>query len=243
MLMYFHYVTAAQMKTITQLQQSIAAYAQNQQAIQNQYKQLLSLKETQLENQALLQKTKTQRQTLIQTIDQHIQSKSENLQLLLRDKKKLEKTIRKLNKQMTSQKLSAAVLGNKPFAQLRGKLSWPLQGHVRKNFGTQIDQSELRWDGTLIDAQAGQSVHAIAAGKVIFAKWLEGYGLLIIINHGSGYMSLYGRNQSLLAQVGEHIKPGEVIATVGKSGGFHHTGLYFSIRHDAKALNPAHWCR
>ncbi|EKD77026.1 MAG: M23 peptidase protein [uncultured bacterium] len=242
LLLYFHYITQSQMQTVMQLQQSIAACEQNQKAIQTQYAQLLTIKQSQMENQTALQKTKTMREQLIATINQHIQSKHQKLISLLDDKKRLENTLQQLHQQITEH-VSTAVLDNHPFATLQGKLSWPVRGQVLHNFGTQIDQSELRWDGTLIQAPTGQPVHAVASGRVIFAKWLAGYGLMIIINQGNGYMTLYGRNQTLTKNAGDTVRAGDVIATVGKSGGFHHSALYFSIRHNAQVLNPMLWCR
>lgn len=241
-LMYFHYVAAAQLQTLTQLEKSITAYQQNQHVIQQQSQQLLTLQQMQIQNQKNLQHTKIQRQALIHTIDQSIQSKSQKLQLLLQNKKALENTVAQLNQEIQEQHLSAAVLSHKRFALLRGKLSWPLLGHIRNGFGTPVEQSELKWDGVLINAHPNESVHAVASGTVIFAKGLAGYGLLVIINHGSGYMTLYGRNQSLSVKTGDRVAPGQVIATVGKSGGFLHDALYFSIRHNGTALNPANWC-
>lgn len=249
LLMYFHYITTAQMQLMTQLQQSIIACQNNQEAIQQQYTHMLTLKQTQIQNQHILQKTQTQRQQLIETIDAHIQTKHQKLVLLMHDKSALENTLEKLTQQSkeTVNETSLethfhAISQNKPFAQLQGKLSWPARGNITHQFGTQVYQSELRWDGTVIDASAGEAVHAVAAGRVIFAKWMAGYGLLLIINHGNGYMSLYGRNESLTKKVGDFVKANEVIANIGKSGGFRHDALYFSIRHNAKALNPASWC-
>lgn len=242
LLMYYHYITQAQMQTMNHLQQSITQYQENQNQIQHQYTQLLSLKQAQINNQLSLQKTKSQREKLIATINQDIQTKHQKLIQLLANKKQLQQTVASLHTKM-SEHLSRAVLGNAPFSHLQGKLAWPLQGRILRNFGTQIEQSELKWDGTVIAAKPGQSVHAVASGRVIFARWLAGYGLLIIINHGSGYMTLYGRNQQVDVNVGDYVKPGEVIATAGKSGGFDHTALYFSIRHNTTALNPSAWCR
>lgn len=242
LLMYYHYITQAQMQTMTHLQQSITQYQENQNQIQHQYTQLLSLKQAQINNQLSLQKTKSQREQLIATINDDIKTKHQKLIQLLANKKQLQETVASLHTKM-SEHLSRAVLGNAPFSRLQGKLAWPLQGRIRRNFGTQIEQSELRWDGTVIGATPGQSVHAVASGRVIFARWLAGYGLLIIINHGNGYMTLYGRNRQVSVNVGDYVKPGEVIATAGKSGGFDHTALYFSIRHNTTALNPSVWCR
>ncbi len=100
----------------------------------------------------------------------------------------------------------------------------------------------LRWEGTLIAAPQGQPIHAVAPGRVIFSKWMPGYGLLLIISQGNGYMTLYGRAQTLTKAVGDYVKANEVIGTVGKSGGFAHSALYFSIRHDGTAINPTIFC-
>lgn len=239
-MVYFHYITQAQIETIKKLQASLAACKENQEAIQNQYTKLSSLQQSQMQNQVSLEKTQTQRQQLIQSINQQIATKQQKLTVLMHDKNRLEATIAQLNKESQSE---TAVFSNKPLTQLRGKMPWPLTGHIRHQFGTQVYQSELKWDGVLINAQVGQPVRAVAPGRVIFAKWMAGYGLLLIINHGNGYMTLYGRNQTLDKKVGDSVSAGDIIATAGKSGGFQLPGLYFSIRHNAQALNPSHWCK
>ena len=106
------------------------------------------------------------------------------------------------------------------------------------HYGTQIGKSQLKWKGVLILAPMGQSVHAIADGRVMFARWLLGYGLLLIIDHGNGFMSLYGRLNQINTKVGENVRQGEVIASVGNSGGFKESALYYSLRHNSKAINP-----
>ncbi|MCX7126255.1 MAG: peptidoglycan DD-metalloendopeptidase family protein [Gammaproteobacteria bacterium] len=238
-LMYFRYITAAQMKTMTQLQQSIVSCQQNQAAMQQQYSKLLLLKQKQVKNQQALKTVQAQRQQLIQQINQHIQTNSQQLKRLLQNKQQLETTVAQLNTSSSEQ----VFISNRPFSQLRGKLPWPTQGSVRHAFGAQISQSELTWDGVVINAPLGQPVRAIASGRVIFAKWMAGYGLLLIINDGGGYMTLYGRNQMLLKTVGDTVKAGEKIAAVGKSGGFKSPALYFSIRHNGQVVNPGTWCR
>lgn len=239
MMMYFHYITKAQVKTMTQLQNSLVACQKNQAAIQAQNATLLALKAKQIKNQQALQAAQAQRQQLMQEINQHIQINNNQLKKLLQNKQQLQATIEKLN---TAASSNARFISHHPFSKLHGKLPWPTQGHIRHAFGAQINQSELTWDGTIINAPFGQSVRAIASGRVIFAKWMAGYGLLLIINDGGGYMTLYGRNQMLLKTVGDIVRAGEKIATVGKSGGFLQPGLYFSIRYNGKAVNPGIWC-
>jgi septal ring factor EnvC (AmiA/AmiB activator) len=127
------------------------------------------------------------------------------------------------------------------FKQQQGTFSWPVKGKILKQFNS--ERPGGRWDGVLISAEEGTNIKAIAKGEVIYADWLRGYGLLVIIDHGADYMSLYAFNQSIGKKVGDHIKAGSIIAAVGKSGGRDEIGLYFGIRHKGKSINPAHWCQ
>lgn len=131
-----------------------------------------------------------------------------------------------------------------PFAQARGKLPWPVDGHLVARYGTpRGEDSRTKWDGVLIGASAGSQVRAIHGGRVVFADWLRGSGLLVILDHGNGYLSLYGHNQSLLKDAGDIVKAGEPIATVGNSGGQDTPALYFAIRQQGHPTDPAQWCR
>ena len=132
------------------------------------------------------------------------------------------------------------------FPALKGKLPWPIQGRLVQKFGS--PRLERHWDGVLIDAREGTAIRAVTSGKVVYAEWLRGYGLLTIIDHGKGYMTLYAFNQSLYKKKGDWVEPGEVIAAVGQSGGRSSPGLYFGIRKKgaavaAAAVDPLEWCR
>ncbi|WP_333878956.1 murein hydrolase activator EnvC family protein [Methylobacter sp.] len=130
------------------------------------------------------------------------------------------------------------------FSELKGQLPWPVKGRLTNKFGSaRAESTESIWDGVLIDASEGTEIHAITSGKVVYSDWLRGYGLLIIIDHGKGYMTLYAFNQSVYRQVGEWVDVGEVIASVGQSGGRSHPGLYFGIRNKGKPVDPLEWCR
>ncbi|MBL6985998.1 MAG: peptidoglycan DD-metalloendopeptidase family protein [Methylobacter sp.] len=130
------------------------------------------------------------------------------------------------------------------FSTFKGKLPWPVKGRLTNKFGSvRAESTKTIWDGVLIDAHEGTEIRAITSGKVVFSDWLRGYGLLIIIDHGKGYMSLYAFNQSLYRQAGEWVDVGEVIASVGQSGGRSHSGLYFGIRNKGKPVDPLEWCR
>ncbi len=129
-----------------------------------------------------------------------------------------------------------------PFESLQGKLPWPTVGSVLIHFGEQVERGGLHYTGVLIQAPLGQPVYAIYPGRVVFANWLQGFGLLLIIDHGDGYMTLYGHNQILYKKVGDMVRTAEQIAAVGNSGRHVPTGLYFEIRHNSEPIDPQQWC-
>ena len=128
-----------------------------------------------------------------------------------------------------------------PFVSRKGSLPWPLEGRVAQRYGQLRDGGPLRWNGVLLSAATGTAVHAVYHGRIAFADWLPGLGLLIIVDHGSGYMSLYGHNDALLKESGEWVSPGDAIAQVGDSGGQAEPGLYFEIRHNGAPVDPRQW--
>lgn len=127
------------------------------------------------------------------------------------------------------------------FESLRGKLKLPARGELAGRFGTPRENGSLTWKGVFIKAESGQSVRAVADGQVVFADWLRGFGNLLILDHGNGYMSLYGNNESLLKSVGENTRAGENIASVGSTGGALESGVYFELRHEGKPFDPMKW--
>ncbi|MEI6542552.1 MAG: peptidoglycan DD-metalloendopeptidase family protein [Methylococcales bacterium] len=130
---------------------------------------------------------------------------------------------------------------NVDFSSLKGKLSWPVTGQLSHKFGSA--RTVVTWDGVLIDANEGVEVKAVTRGTVVFAEWLRGYGLMIILDHGQGYKTLYAFNQSLYKKTGDSVEAGEVIASVGQSGGRSKAGLYFGIRSKGVPVDPLEWCR
>lgn len=131
-----------------------------------------------------------------------------------------------------------------PINQARGKLPWPVNGRLMARFGSaRGDDSRSTWDGVMISASEGSPVQAVHGGRVVFADWLRGAGLLVILDHGDGYLTLYGHNQSLLKNPGDIVQTGEIISTVGNTGGQQTPALYFAIRQQGRPVNPAQWCR
>lgn len=233
LLTYYHYLQQALQSQLNALNTTRAQIHNNQSARQQQITRLMQLKQNlnrTHNKQVSMQKT---RKKLINTLNANIHSNQSQINHLLQNKKNLEHTLKTLKPQTPN---------NQHFKQLRGKLPWPIKGALQQRFNQVIDNSQLRTTGIVIHAKLNQPVKSIADGQVIFARWLSGYGLLIIIDHGGGYLTLYGRNHSLLKQVGDHVKKGDTISLAGKSGGYTKPGLYFALRHRKQALNPSKWC-
>ncbi len=238
MFMYYKYFNQQRINTIKQWKDTIAKLDDNLVEISQHNLQLKALQQKQATEKQQYRQSLQQRQRVIAKLNRQINSKQKRLHRLISNKRTLQKVINQAQTTNTNN-----YNPSQAFAKLRGQLHWPTAGPIKKRYGSSIDNSELTWDGVLIKASNGQDVRAIADGRVVFAKWLAGYGLLIIINHGNGYMTLYGRNQSLFKRVGDKVHAGELIASVGKSGGYNESGLYFALRHNARPLNPSRWCQ
>lgn len=202
-------------------------------AHQQKLKKLLADKEWQQKRQ---QRMLRFRQQLITALGSQNQDKQQQIETLITNQNALQETISRL-------KQRDITLTGLSFNQLRNKLSWPVNGSLMTSYGSLTDNSSQRSNGIVIKAPMGTPVHAIYAGKVVFADWLRGFGLLIIINHGHQYMSLYARNQTAHVKPGQWVQTGDVIARTGNSGGYNNPGLYFEVRQNGTPVNPAVWCR
>lgn len=162
----------------------------------------------------------------------------EKLQQLRRDEKELGELVAGVGKE--SQPTQAAPLA---FAKLKGKLTWPTAGRIAKAPGSAIRDGGAKWSGVIIESSPGAEVAAIAAGRVAFSDWFRNLGLLLIIDHGNGYMSLYGHNRELRKTAGDRVQAGDIVAAVGDTGGRVSAGLYFEIRENGAPQDPRQWCR
>jgi len=217
--------------TINQLQENAATIEREQ----------LMLQQAQFELQnerTALDQTKDKRQVILIKLDSSIKDGGQELEKMLADQNRLEELLNAVGKTIADIDFAEP---SAPILELKGNLPWPAQGKIVRSFGSRDTANSTRWSGVLIRAQEGKNVSAIHHGRVVFADWLRGFGLLIIIDHGSGYMSLYGRNQALYKETGDWVNPGDVIAVVGSSGGNQQAGLYFEIRRNGKPENPKHW--
>ena len=232
---YYNYLQKTRLRLINEIDKTLQRLHKNKQKIEKETRKFLTLEKQQQDELQNLTAHKKQRTHLLHKINQKINTQQQKLNKLLTNKKTLEKILAHLSTQISPDFAT-------PLNQLHKKLSWPTKGKIDNLYGSSILHSQLKWDGILIRAPLGQDVHAVSAGKVVFSDWLSGYGLLLIINHGHGYMSLYARNNSLYKQVGDIVQKGEVIATIGKSGGYRTPSLYFAIRYNGKPVNPGIWC-
>ena len=189
--------------------------------------------------QKSLANVQKERAITLEALINQISTTGSALSKLEQDRGRLEQLLDKLQESLAN--LDAPRRAQK-FAGMQGKLLLPVEGRISHRFGNQRNQGKLKWHGIFIDAPEGESVYAVHYGRVVFSDWLRGFGLLMIISHGDGYMSLYGHNQALFRETGAWISAGEVIAAVGNSGGQDKTGLYFEIRIDGKPNNPQNWC-
>jgi septal ring factor EnvC (AmiA/AmiB activator) len=235
---YYRYIQQSRLDTMNELKSLLNKIHSNQEQIKIENIELSDLKMQQQQEQMKLNIVQQDRKQTIQLLNNDIKTKNQKLKELLENKRRLEKTVNHLN-----EKTPQFITHGKNFSAMKGQLSWPTHGHIIQAYGSAIENSELHATGVLIAAPLDQAVYAIAPGKVIFAKWMTGYGLLLIIDHGNHYLSLYGRNHTLFKQEGDVVKAGEQIASVGSTGGFQTNSLYFALRHNADPLNPNAWMK
>ncbi len=203
---------------------------------------LLKLQDEERTRLAKYEDTRMARVSIIAALQQELGERGDELRLLKRNEQELVALLDSLSSQSLLQ--SGDFQDRVPFASLQGELAWPVRGRLLHRFGQPHRQdSSIRWNGVLIDAPPGTAVNAVGNGKVVFADWFRGQGLLLIVEHGDGYMSLYGRNRRLLKKTGDWVLEGENVASTGDSGGQDVPGLYFELRRNGIPLDPASWCR
>ncbi len=239
-LAYHGYLTRSRLRAIQALASTVDALEDNRLAVMARQAELERLAERQQRDIQELEQARDDRQQALQRLEQRIRSRQEELAALESAAAELAELIDELSQALADIPPEVEVT---PISELRGQLPLPISvGSVQRRFGERR-AGELVWNGWLFDAPAGSEVKAVAYGRVAYADWLRGYGLILIIEHGDGFMSLYAHNEALLRDVGDWVRPAEVIATVGDSGGAGQTGLYFELRRDGQPINPAGWMR
>jgi septal ring factor EnvC (AmiA/AmiB activator) len=185
------------------------------------------------------EQARAERTAALKRVEAELTGTGDELERLARQEKDLSNLIERLRRELAGFPVDPQT----PFASLRGNLAWPAAGAATRSFGDPRGDGSMRWNGVLLGAPRGAPVRAIHHGRVAYSDWLPGMGLLLVIDHGGGYMSLYGHNESLLPNPGDWVVPGETVASVGDSGGQGQAGLYFEIRKDGQPQNPAAWMR
>ena len=236
---YYDYFNRTRLSRIESIQQGLQALQRLETELLQETARLNELHALTLSEQAALEQTRDERKQLLSTLDRELKERGAELEQLQGNERRLLRLIASIQK--TLEQFPVDREGAEPFKGLRGRLFWPVEGALLERFGGK--RMAGRWDGVLIAANEGMTVRAVAPGRVVYADWLRGYGLLIIIDHGDGYMTLYAFNQSLFKSVGDRVAGGDVIAAVGDSGGRTQAGLYFEIRNKGKPVNPERWCR
>ena len=241
-LTYYDYFNRARAEQIAVIRRHLQAVAELEAEIDRETRRLERLSRRQARQMAEKETRLAERRQVLAKLEQAIRTKEQRLQAYLEDERRLTRLLDQIQEALTD--IPSEEGDMLPFAALKGRLALPVQGRVSARFGQRrLRSGRLKWQGVLLSAQEGTAVRSIHHGRVAFADWLRGFGLLIIIDHGGGYMSLYAHNQSLYKSVGEWVSAGEVIATVGSSGGRKRPGLYFEIRHNGKPVDPLRWCR
>ncbi|HKQ26492.1 MAG TPA: peptidoglycan DD-metalloendopeptidase family protein [Burkholderiales bacterium] len=247
---YLGYVSRARAELLASLRYNLANLEKLAGETRVKSAELRALQNEEASQKRRLENEKAERQHIYAQVSSQIAESRKQLSTLKRDEERLTRLIERLakevarkkpGKRVTNQALPNADSGFGPFRKLKGRLRLPVLGEVTNRFGTQRQDSGLSWKGLFISAEPGREVKAIAGGRVVYADWLRGFGNLMIVDHGDGYMSLYGNNEALLKRVGDETKAGDTIASIGNTGGNPDSGLYFELRYQGKPFDPLPW--
>jgi septal ring factor EnvC (AmiA/AmiB activator) len=234
MIRYHRYFSEARVATLQDYQRTLEQMETNASQLRARAEEAAQLRSRREARQIALDAERNERKTLIATLDAEVEDKAIERERLLADRKRLETLLAELQRRTQS-------IDGRAFAQVQGKLPWPVDGRIVHGFGQKRAEGQMTWNGIVVAADDGTSIKAVHRGRVVFADWLRGFGMMTIIDHGSGYMTLYGQADALSKRVGEWVEGGETIGQVGRSGGQKDSGLYFEVRHNGRARDPAAW--
>ena len=260
---YYTYIARARAEMIQSLRKNLTQLQHITQRTQEKNAELARIKEEQSSQKKQLLAEQETRKKVLADIARQIAGHRKEINRLQQDEKRLTRLVEQLARitaklakkpaqpspsqskqpKQVNNTVPDASVANSPFQQLKGKMHLPVAGELSNRFGTPRQDSGSLWKGLFIKAQSGQAVKAVASGRVVFADWLRGFGNLIIVDHDNSFMSLYGNNESLYKQVGDTVKAGDNIATVGNSGGNPQPGLYFELRYQSKPFDPLTWVK
>jgi septal ring factor EnvC (AmiA/AmiB activator) len=249
-LQYFQYIARNRAAWLKNLRGDLNALNDVSQQVHAQSQTLEKLRAEQAIQKDKLKQDQRERQQVLGQVSKQLALQRREITRLQHDENRLANLVAKISEMLAKPKSKSLFRNDnipdsrfdgKPFEQLEGKLTLPVKGEITNKFGATRPDSTVVWKGIFIKSTGGQTVKAVASGRVVFADWLRGFGNLLILDHGNAYMSLYGNNETLFKRVGDELHGGDTIATVGNSGGNADSGLYFELRHESKPLDPLKW--
>lgn len=256
---YYGYIGRARSQLIREYQASLARMQELEASVRQKQSSLDQVKRDRVEQKKTLETEKAERQDVLYRLSTQIRRQRSEINTLVQDEKRLARLIERLARLAATRKAAKPGVAPKPgekvervadaslagldFARLKGKLALPVAGEILHRFGQGRPGGGPAWKGLFIRARQGQEVRAVGTGKVAFADWLRGFGNLLIVDHGDGFLSLYSNNESLYKQPGDPVRAGDVVATVGATGGQDEPGLYFELRRQGKPFDPMEWVR
>jgi septal ring factor EnvC (AmiA/AmiB activator) len=239
LMVYYRYQSEDRARRISDVTAELDRLAEVEQQLAAEVSELQNLEKLSARELTELESSRNRRRSIVAKLDQDMARRGDEIETLKDAQKDLELLIAELRKALEN----LPGTSRDPFVDQRGQLAWPVAGSLLSDFGQPRAGGSLRWNGVLVGTDRGAEVRAVYHGRVAYADWLPGLGLLIVIEHGDGYMSLYGHNEVLFKQIGDWVKPSEVIAKTGDSGGRSQTALYFEIRKGAQPENPHRWLK
>ena len=240
-LRYANYLHQAHAKRLEGLRRTGQQLQDSVSEIERESANLQALQGVLRDTQGQLERQRAARAVVLAAVAARVSDGDKRLADLRANERQLNTVLARIRRELAD--IPSTLDGRQPFATLKNRLPWPTEGAIVRAFGTPRGSGTLKWQGVVIGNEVGRHVRAVSPGRVAFADWLRGFGLMVIIDHGSGYMSLYGHNQSLRKTTGDWVETGDVIASVGNSGGNQQPGLYFESRRRGVPLDPVLWCR
>ena len=264
---YYGYISRAQAELMKSLRSTLAQMRELQDRTREKNEEIARIESEQKTERTRLSREQAARRGVLEKVSARLREQRRQVQGLERDEARLTRLIQEIGKVIAEQAQKSRTerkdktrttrnaqepdstateslpeSGSRgPFASLRGSLRLPVRGQLVSRFGSPRPEGGPSWKGLFIRAAAGQEVRAVAPGQVVFAEWMRGFGNLLIVDHGAGYLTIYGNNESVLKQVGDSVRTGDAIATTGASGGSAESGLYFETRHEGQPFDPLKW--
>jgi len=251
---YYAYLSRARAEVLAGLRKSSEQVALLEQETLRKQAELAANQDAQSREKQQLERERGARAAMLKRISGTIAQQRREIGRLQRDEARLTKLIEEIGKALAARpadksarkgrpvdEVADASAASRAFASLKGRMKFPVKGELMNRYGSPREEGGAVWKGLFIRASTGQNVHAVADGRVVYADWLRGFGNLLILDHGGGYMSLYGNNEGLLRQLGDPVRAGDAVAQVGATGGVEESGLYFELRHEGKPFDPVKW--